>query len=204
MGTSLVLYLSLLAPLIILSSAVIRICAFILLRRQPVVLNGKFLAWVLVIAVLPINVGMIYLMVTAPETAVICYGVFIVLIQGVAYAAVLRAMRGIFIFGVSAEACRTALREVLGTLGLQTGETILGFDFTEQPGRLQVAIAPRLGTVQLKLVGGEDPSLLSAIMHEVKTYFQKHRGDFSLQSALIYGISGILGWLLILIQWTKF
>jgi len=204
MDSSPLVFASLLAPIVILGLEFIGISALILLRRQPLVLNGQVLAWILVAGILPINAGMIYLMVTAPETAVICYGVFIVLIQVIAYAAVLRAMRDVFIFGITAEACRTALREVLGRLGLQTGETILGFDFTEQPGRLQVAIALRLGTAQLKLAGVEDPSLQRAVTRELKTYFRQHQGDFSLQSALIYGVCGILGWLLAVVQWSRF
>ena len=204
MGSFSLLYASLLAPLVILSLAVIRICALILLRSRPLVLNGKILAWILVAAVLPINAGMIYLMVTAADTAVICYGVFVVLIQVIAYAAVMRAMRGTFMIGVSAEACRIALREVFRTLELPITETITGFDFTDKPGRLQVAMAPQLGTAQLKLVGVEDAALLSVITHELKTYFRKNRGEYFLQSALIYGICGILGLLLAIYQWSRF
>ncbi|HWR65903.1 MAG TPA: hypothetical protein VN364_07265 [Bellilinea sp.] len=136
MDSSLVIFASLMAPLVILSSVTILICAFILLRQKPVVLDNRVLVWILAVAVLSINAGIIYLMITTSETAVISNGVFLMLIQAVVYAAGLRAMRGVFIFSVSAEACRTALREVLLKLGLQTAETILGFNFVEQSGRL--------------------------------------------------------------------
>ncbi|MRR28998.1 hypothetical protein EG834_01375 [bacterium] len=204
MGSSSLLSVSLLAPLVILSLSVILICASILLRSRPLVLNGQVLAWVLVAAALPVNVGIVSLMITSADTAVICYGIFVVLIQVVAYAAVIRAMRGTFIIGVSAEGCRVALREVFRSLELLTSETITGFDFADKPGRLQVTMATQLGTAQLKLAGVEDSSLLTVITREAKTYFLRNRGEYFLQSALIYGVSGITGLLLAIYQWSRF
>lgn len=204
MDSSLLLRFTLLAPIVILGLECFVISAAILLRSQPLVLNGRVLAWVLILSVIPINAGIVYLIATAGETAVICYGVFVVLIQVIAYSAVIRAMRGIFILGVSAEGCRTALREVLGELGLPAAETILGFDFTEQAGRAQVAIARQLGTAQLRLVDVEDTLLLRSIGRQLKAYFRKNHGDFFLQTVLIYGASGIAALLLAAYQWSRF
>src|SRR3972149_1110436 len=88
--------------------------------------------------------------------------------------------------------------------GLPAAETILGFDFTEQTGRLQVAIAPRLGTAQVRLVDMEDTLLLKSIGRQLKAYFRKNHGDFFLQTVLIYGASGIDALLLAAYQWSRF
>lgn len=204
MGELTIIKVAFLAPIVILGLLFITIGALILLRRQPVVINGLVLAWGLVAAAIVINAGFFYLLIEEANTSLICYGLFIVLIQVIAFSAAIRALRGTMIFGTSPDEYRNALRAALGGAELAYSETILGFDFTEHPGRLRGPIAQRLGTAQLQLEGVDQVGLQKSIAAHLKVYFEKHRGDFSLQSALIYGGLGIFGLLLAVYQWSRF
>jgi len=204
MGELSFLQTALLAPSVILGLWFIAFCAVVLIRSQPLVLKGQIAAGILILAVLPVNAGIIYLAVIASETSIICYGIFILAIQVIAFSTVVRAMRGTFIIGVSADGCRTAVREVLGELGIPFSETITGFDFVERSEKLKVAIAARLGTAQLRVEGGEGTDVIKSISRQLNVYFRMNRGDYSLQSALIFGASGIVALLLAAYQWTKF
>jgi hypothetical protein len=199
-----IIKVSFLAPIVILGLLFVTISSLILLRRQPLVLNGLVLAWGLVAAAIVINAGFIYLIIDKAITSFICYGLFIVIVQVIAFSAAIRALRGTMIFGTSPDDYRNALRAALDAVGMEYSETILGFDFIEHPGRLRGPIGQRLGTVQLRLEGVGQADLHKRIADQLRVYFHQHRGDYSLSSALIYGGFGIFGLLLAVYQWGRY
>lgn len=198
-----ILKLSFLAPIVILGTLSVTVGALILLRRRPLVINGLVTAWGLILSAVSINLGFFALSIRETLSALLCYSIFILLVQVAAYAAAVRAMRGIFIFGISPEDYRAAIRAALEAVGMPYTETILGYDFSEHPGRLRGPLAQKLGTAQLRLEGVEQAGLQKSIAAQLKVHFEKHRGDYSLQSALIYGGFGIFGLLLAVYQWGR-
>jgi len=69
---------------------------------------------------------------------------------------------------------------------------------------LRGPIAQRLGTAQLRWEGVDQADLHKRIAYQLKVYFQQHRGDYSLSSALIYGSPGVFGLLLAVVQWSRY
>lgn len=204
MDAIIILKVSFLAPIVILGALSFTVGALILLRRQPLVTNGIATACGLILSTVPINLGFFALSIRETLSALLCYSIFIFLIQAVAYTAAVRAMRGIFIFGITPEGYRTAIQAALEAVGQPYTETILGFDLLEHPGRLRGPFAQKLGTAQLRLEEAEQAGLQKSIATHLKVYFEKHRGDYSLQSALIYGGFGIFGLLLAVYQWGRY